>query len=66
MTGHRVESCDWPPPSRRWRNTIWVCQKCGKAWTLVYTNQPKPHSAGILSSAYWMWWPWPWDEESNQ
>lgn len=60
---HRVEPCDWPIKSRRWRNSIWVCPKCGKAWTLVKASTPTPNGPGWFSEGpFWTWWEWPWEK----
>jgi ribosomal protein L37AE/L43A len=59
MSEHRVEPCDWPIKSRRWRNTIWVCPKCGQAWTMVKAWKPSPDSLTRYETPCWTWWKWP-------
>lgn len=63
---HVEQACPKPKSSRRWRNALWVCPTCQRAWVLRYTLEiaPRLHeittspAVTVYSEPLWQWWPW--------
>lgn len=65
-TDHPVETCTPPKPTRRWRNALWVCPTCARAWVLKFSAEVAPHRyedspppLEWVGGPVWQWWPWP-------